>query len=297
MRKKLIIFVLILVFITAFLLIGNFTVKTTTYTITSSKIDEGIIIAQISDFHDTPLKKQIIQKLKKESPDIIVITGDFIDYQRCDINGSINFIKAIKDIAPIYYATGNHEAGQITKFKEMEKELNNLGVNILHDESETLNINNNNISIIGLDDPDYHKVNKSKKTTISSIEFDTDNFCLLLSHRPELFKDYQGFGIDLVLTGHAHGGQIRIPFFGGIYAPHQGLFPEYTSGIFGGETKMIVSRGIGNSRFPIRINNTPELVIINLEKNNFYPKICWPESKNMVYYRCKQEKSGASDSP
>ena len=108
---------------------------------------------------------------------------------------------------------------------------------------------------------DNNKINY--ELTIS--DYDKNKYSILLSHRPELFETYVDNNINLVFTGHAHGGQIRIPFIGGIIAPNQGLFPKYTSGIFTkNETNMIVSRGIGNSLFPFRINNNPELVIVEL---------------------------------
>ena len=107
------------------------------------------------------------------------------------------------------------------------------------------------------------------KTELSNLKYDKNQFSILLSHRPEVFNVYVDNKIDLVLTGHAHGGQIRIPFIGGLIAPNQGIFPKYTSGVFEEDaTTMIVSRGIGNSILPYRINNRPELVIVTLKKNS-----------------------------
>src|SRR5699024_4548454 len=100
---------------------------------------------------------------------------------------------------------------------------------------------------------------------IKNLSYDNDTYSILLSHRPELFATYVSAKVDLVFTGHAHGGQFRIPFIGGLVAPHQGLFPQYTFGIYEEKaTKMIVSRGLGNSIIPLRINNHPELVVVKL---------------------------------
>ena len=94
-------------------------------------------------------------------------------------------------------------------------------------------------------------------------------YAILLSHRPELFETYAACGVDLVLSGHAHGGQFRLPFIGGLIAPNQGLFPKYDAGLFtDGNTNMIVSRGIGNSIIPIRFNNRPEIVLLELRAAN-----------------------------
>ena len=93
-----------------------------------------------------------------------------------------------------------------------------------------------------------------------------DNYTILLAHRPDFFDEYVKSGSDLVLSGHAHGGQFRLPFVGGLYAPGQGFLPEYDSGIYTeGSTSMIVSRGIGNSAFPIRFNNRPEIILVELK--------------------------------
>ena len=114
---------------------------------------------------------------------------------------------------------------------------------------------------MGIDDPDFDENSINLLGEICS-----DNvFTVLLSHRPELFYEYVCAGAELVLSGHAHGGQFRIPFIGGVYAPHQGILPEYDAGLYTeGDTNMYVSRGIGNSDFPIRINNRPEIVFIEL---------------------------------
>lgn len=94
---------------------------------------------------------------------------------------------------------------------------------------------------------------------------DNDGYTILLSHRPELFTTYTASGVDLVFTGHAHGGQFRIPFVGGLVAPNQGFFPEYDAGLYTAETtNMVVSRGVGNSIIPLRINNRPELIVVTL---------------------------------
>lgn len=245
------------------------------YKIVNSKIPDefkNYKIIQISDFHNVKskkLNKDLVENISKEKPDIIVITGDFVDANRTNIDVAINFINNIKDIAKVYYVTGNHEWAA-KEYNQLKKELIKLGVKILDNKLEKITINDSSINLIGINDPSFANeptvedkeiVNKE----INDIDYDDENFTILLSHRPELYDVYVNNSIDLALTGHAHGGQIRLPIIKGILAPNQGLFPKYSEGIFTKEnTTMVVSRGIGNSVFPFRINNRPELVVIEL---------------------------------
>ena len=162
----------------------------------------------------------------------------------------------------IYYVTGNHEIWEISGYYSLKNKIKKIGAIILDNKSIDVEINDNVITILGVDDP--YEVNV--ETELDNLDYGEDRFNLLLSHRPELFSLYRNRNIDLVLTGHAHGGQFRIPFVGGLIAPDQGLFPRYSEGMFESVdgTKMIVSRGLGNSIIPLRINNNPELVVVNL---------------------------------
>ncbi|MEE0880578.1 MAG: metallophosphoesterase, partial [Turicibacter sp.] len=165
---------------------------------------------------------------------------------------------------PIYFVTGNHEAW-INHYDELEKKLLELGVHILRNESISLEINNQYIELIGIDDPEFgvsvdNNLTKTLKTTV------TDSYKILLSHRPEAFKTYVSSGVNLVLSGHAHGGQFRLPVIGGLVAPNQGFFPEFEEGIHTKhQTTMIISRGLGNSIIPQRLFNRPHLIEITLK--------------------------------
>ncbi|MEA4849164.1 MAG: hypothetical protein VB106_18170 [Clostridiaceae bacterium] len=149
--------------------------------------------------------------------------------------------------------------------------MTEAGAVILRNESTAIEYGGNFIRLLGLDDPDF--ITKGNATehasmlniTLKSILSKDNEYTILLSHRPELFDLYAANGIDLVLSGHAHGGQVRLPFVGGLVAPNQGLFPKYYEGVYeNGQMKMVVSRGLGNSIAPVRINNRPELVVITL---------------------------------
>ncbi len=281
MKKKtlIIISIIIILFILCcfYLHYENTTLKVSNYKISNSKIPEefaGYKIVQISDFHNTKsktLKNSLIEEIKKQAPNIITITGDFIDVNRTDTNIALDFIKGINSIAPIYYVPGNHEA-RFNDYEDFKNKLSENKVTVLDNKIEKLFIETEEINLIGINDPDMaHEPSVSNATIVDkelkNIGYDNNKFTILLSHRPELIDTYKENDIDLVLTGHAHGGQIRVPFIGGLFAPHQGIFPKYTSGVHEQDkTTLIVSRGIGNSTFPFRINNKPELVIITLSK-------------------------------
>lgn len=234
---------------------------------------DGFRIAQISDFHNTEIganNKKLISVLKESNPDIIAITGDFIDSRNTDIQLALQFAKEAVKIAPCYYVSGNHEA-RIAEYSTLKEELIKLGVVILEDEGVLIEKSSEKITILGVDDPNIKRdylPNESRfdlDDKLSELLNENDYYTVLLSHRPELFDIYVKNNVDLVLSGHAHGGQFRLPFLGGIVAPDQGFFPEYDSGIYSeNNTSMIVSRGIGNSIIPIRFNNRPEIILIEL---------------------------------
>ena len=273
LKNKITIFSCFVFLFIGYLFCGNNKVIVSRYVISSPKIPKNFNkykIAHISDFHNCPLGNQIVKKLKKEHPDIIVITGDLIDSTQTDIDVSLCFVKELLPIAPVYYVTGNHEAA-ISDYPKFEKRLKELGVSVLDERQIDLTKNGESICLTGIGDANMRdrfepKYKNRIANKLSNLPIHEEKFNILLSHRPEEFGTYSTFGYHLVLTGHAHGGQIRIPFIGGIYAPSQGFFPEYDAGVYTvGDMNMIVSRGIGNSVFPLRVNNFPELVIVHLE--------------------------------
>lgn len=257
---------------------GNTALGLSTYTIESEKIPEsfsGFRIAQVADLHNAEIgeeNKKLLEMLKKAEPDIIVITGDLIDSRRTDIEVALQFVEQAVEIAPCYYVTGNHESRLAKQaYQEFETAIYESGVHVLHDEEVVVERDGYSISIVGVDDISFAQryggtgyVGESDK--LSEL-FSAAEYKILLSHRPELFPIYVDANVDLVFAGHAHGGQLRFPFIGGIFAPNQGFFPEYDAGVFIKDgTNMVVSRGIGNSIFPLRFNNRPELIVVELSK-------------------------------
>lgn len=276
-RKPLLItlFVLLIVFC-VWVYWGNISIQTTVIGISSEKIPKsfhGFTIAQVSDLHNAEFGTQqsrLLHAIKDVSPDFIAVTGDLIDSSHTDVAKAMEFINGAAEIAPVYYITGNHEAWS-EQYAELKQQLLEAGVVILDDGGTTIKYNGSSIQLFGLSDPDFTATGESYKsaamidTKLKAMLHENDEYTILLSHRPEFFDAYAANKIDLVLSGHAHGGQVRLPFIGGLVAPNQGFFPKYTEGVHKkGLTNMVVSRGLGNSIIPVRINNRPELIVITL---------------------------------
>lgn len=236
----------------------------------------GLKIAHISDFHNAKLKNnnsELVSMIKDAQPDIIAITGDLIDSRHTDVQVSIDFVREITKIAPCYYVPGNHESRMEEEYNTLKNALTDLGVTILCDSRATLEKDGQIFTLIGIEDPMFIIEKDSVESTcevirgkLEPLSKENESYTILLSHRPEAFEEYVSAGVDLALTGHAHGGQAQIPFVGGLIAPNQGFFPKYSEGLHTeGKTNMVISRGIGNSLCPLRVNNRPEVVLITLE--------------------------------
>lgn len=253
----------------------NKRIDDTKYTISDDNIPKAFDnykIAHISDLHSVDSwfqadKDKVIEKLIKNQPDIIVVTGDMID---ADVESkkaiTKKFMEDISKIAPVYYVLGNHESTlkkSLDSYLEIIDSIDN--VTLMRNENIKITKDGESIYIVGIDDSVFSK-GLSTLTMIANASegIPEDAYRILLSHRPEKFNDYIESKVNLVYTGHAHGGQIRIPFKGSVFAPDQGLWPTYTEGVFEeDDTTMVISRGIGNStsKFAkIRINNSPEVV-------------------------------------
>ena len=282
MKKKLIPIILsvILTILAIWTVWSNVTVGITHYTVVSNRLPatfDHYKIAVISDLHNAEFGKNnnsLISLIEKEKPDMIAITGDLIDSNKTDIGVAENLVKKLVEIASCYYVTGNHEAWIGEQYQALEEKLLDIGVVVFHDSTEQLTKNNEIIQLAGLDDPGFTDRDSSVQESMLNTKLRnmnlTEDYCVLLSHRPETFNAYASENIDLVLSGHAHGGQFRLPFIGGLIAPNQGFFPKYDAGeYFEKNTTMIVSRGIGNSIIPIRFNNRPEIVIVELTCNKY----------------------------
>jgi len=188
---------------------------------------------------------------------------------------AISFVKQAIHIAPIYYVSGNHEE-RSGIYEDLKTELEKCGVINLDDSSTVIELNGESINLFGMADISFTPVDYMDNVSqydfgerLSNIREEVNHdFTILLSHRPELISIYSNHDIDLIFSGHAHGGQVRLPFIEGLIAPDQGFFPKYTNGIHKkGITSIVISRGLGNSLFPLRVFNRPELVIVTLRSN------------------------------
>ena len=236
--------------------------KTTVYEYKNAGIPEemdGLRILQISDLHNQSFGKEnrrLLSALRECKADVIVITGDLVDSTFTDPSKALAFAEELVKLAPVYYCTGNHEHRlSQTELDAFLKGLSDLGVRVLSDEA----IPFYGGTLVGLQDP-------SSETDILEQLLSREqeaSFTILLSHKPHHIENY--LQADLVLAGHAHGGQVYIPLIGGLIAPGQGYFPKYTKGFYTMEnTTMLVSRGIGNSHRIPRVFNIPELVLLTL---------------------------------
>ena len=240
---------------------------------------DGYTIVQVSDLHNKEFgrgQRRIMSKIAEQNPDVIVITGDMIDSRNTDVGAALDFAKKAAELAPCYYVPGNHENRIPEAYEELKTGLRESGVTILENEAVELERDGKVITLMGVLDPIFNVGKTDEAGNILEDErlvmegqlknLDSLNrFTILLSHRPEMLDIYAAAGINLVFTGHAHGGQWRLPGLGGIIAPGQGFFPAYTEGAHtAGDTTMYVSRGLGNSLMPIRIFNRPELVVVEL---------------------------------
>ena len=265
------------VLLTVFLYYQNNKIDITPYSIKSDKINDSVTIAHLSDLHSKPFKK-VLSKLREIKPDIICVTGDYINDHAKNKEKMFSFAKELVSIAPVYYITGNHER-RLEIFDEIMQSLKECGFNVLLDEIAQAQIKDDKVYILGLDENMAdHKDYRARKAGTFVFrdmkpffdELDKQNgFKIVLSHCPENFEgikelNYLQYDFDIQLSGHAHGGQFILPFIGPVFAPGQGLFPKYARGSFGDRPKLIISRGLGNSEFPFRLFNHPEINVINI---------------------------------
>lgn len=270
------------VIIVVFCYYQNNKIDVTEYIEISKDIKNPVTLVQLSDLHSKPFKK-VLQKLDEIKPDIIAITGDFINDKGRNREKMMRFGKELLDRAPVFYITGNHER-RLEYFDTLMDELKALGFTILLNDTAQISIGSSTITFLGLDEnqadfKDYkaRKNGTFKYKDMSPYFKELDKYTgykVVLSHFPENFEmveenNYSQYDFDLQLSGHAHGGQFILPIIGPVFSPGQGLFPKYARGAFGERPKMIVSRGLGNAEFPLRLFNHPEINVIYLEEDKF----------------------------
>lgn len=268
-RKKYIKSAIVLLIVIALLLFCNFQNKhleTTHYTYEAEQLGvdlDGYRIVQISDLHNAKFGKnnqKLVDRIRECAPDMIVLTGDLVDSNHTNVDRAVQFVNEIVKICPVYYVTGNHEYWLDTsEYENLMDGVASAGVIILDNQVVEISRWDAKFRLVGLDDKSL------ADGTLEALLSDEKELTVVLAHEPQYFARYAGTGVDLVLSGHAHGGQFRLPFVGGIVAPDQGFLPEYTAGeYYMNGTEMIVSRGLGNSVIPVRLFNYPEIVCVEL---------------------------------
>ena len=250
-----------------------------------SRINKSLRIAQISDLHSKEFGRNnntLYKVIMEQEPDIIVATGDLIDSNMKRINAIIEFCSRLNKRVPVYYILGNNEM-RCSGVNEIVEKLKQKNINVLENEIATIKIKDNIINILGLVEKRvdkgemfYSKINSRYEIeNVDSLFRKLENLIgikIVLSHYPENYEyvggySYSKYNFDIMFSGHAHGGQFILPGLGGVFAPGQGLFPKYYNGIYGKKNKLVVSRGLGNSGFPLRLFNRPDLVIVDIVNN------------------------------
>ena len=269
---------IVLAGIIIFLYLQNNILDITQYNIKSSDCG-SLKMVQLSDLHSKPFNK-VLKKTQELNPDIICITGDYINDKCKNKDKMLNFGKELVKIAKVYYITGNHER-RLENFDSIMQELSDIGFIVLLNRISVYNDKGFDVNILGLDEnqadfKDYKArkngtfVYKDMSPYFAELE-NNSGFKIVLSHFPENFENvkemnYSQYDFDIQLSGHAHGGQFCLPFIGPVFSPGQGLFPKYAKGSFGNRPKLIVSRGLGNAEFPFRLFNHPEINVININQ-------------------------------
>lgn len=263
---------------------SNWSIQRTDYELACPRLPgafDGMRIVQISDLHNVEFGFQnetLLNRVRRAAPDAIFITGDLVDSRRTRVGVAVDFVAAASRIAPVYYVPGNHES-RLDDYPQIETLFHREGATVLANGSACLSRLGERLFILGVLDPSFDRSHPHRAGALV-MEDNLANvlrgagldggegahaFTLLLAHRPELHRVYARLGIDVVFSGHAHGGQVRVPGVGGLFAPGQGVLPKVTEGVHVlGGTQLVVSRGLGPSVVPLRVHNRPELVVVDL---------------------------------
>lgn len=285
--RKIIRFVLILSFVFLFVIVvtvGYFYISSKSLTINEYTVEESVTssirILQLSDLHNAEFgdnNEELIDLVKKQSPDLIVMSGDMINRDEENLDIITDLISSLSDAAPIYYGYGNHEVDWIESFgTDLEDKLTQAGAVVLNNSYRDVSVNDSELRIGGY--MGYYRqpgmftqddVQKKSELDFANDFENTDRLKILINHIPTQWVDWDYINIypdDIVFSGHYHGGAIRIPIIDqGLYAPYVGWFPPYTKGLFSGtQAKCVLSTGLGSEHNIPRLNNPPEIVVVDV---------------------------------
>ena len=289
MRKRfwirIVILVLVLICLSGFIgyeyYISKHHLAVTDYAIESGKLEDSVRIVQLTDLHNSEFgdgNEELIDLVEAQHPDLIFVTGDLLnsDEERMDI--AVSLLERLNVIAPVYFSYGNHEKEYEERYGEdIQALFEQTGTKVLEFGYEDITVKGQALRIGGLygycvpaEFLETGEADPQECAFLSDFQ-DTDRYTILLCHMPHCWVENDGISswdIDCVFSGHIHGGQIKLPFIGGLYAPDQGFFPEWTDGLFYSKDQnkvMVLSRGLGSTEQIPRWNNVPEVVTVDLE--------------------------------
>ena len=259
---------------------SNMTFKTTEYTVESPFLPNAFNnyrIAQISDLHDNVFGQdgsKLLEAIDDAEPNIVVLTGDIVSRRTQNTDAVIDELKPIAEKYPTYYIRGNHELYRdqsMENAEEFYKDLDAIGIIRLENRTVTLMHREATIRLVGLMEPLGCYEYSSPPKMDELLGEKGDGYTILLAHNPLPFQTYVDWGADLILSGHVHGGVIRLPFIGGLLSPERSFFPAYSKGVYqSGKQSMVVSTGMGGPRFPFRLFNDQELVVVTLTSQSIH---------------------------
>lgn len=286
MKRKtiLILVLLVVVFIFADVWCSYNLLKVNSFTYHTDKVNKPINAVVIADLHDHSFGKdneRLISKIKEINPDFVLMAGDFVNGNSQDASKTYTIVEELVKDYPVYYSLGNHEIDYMNYHhdtnQELLKKVRELGATVLDKDYVDINVNGNDLRIGGMYDyafgfDDFNSAESASpeiKQFLHEFE-DSDALKIMLAHRPDsfIFGDASSYwDIDLVISGHNHGGQFVIPFLGGLYGGDQGFFPEYVHGLYKKDKMHIfITSGLGShiQKLP-RFNNIPEIALIQIE--------------------------------
>lgn len=276
-RLVIILFILILACLASIWVSYNW-LTVTHFTVRSSKISEPFRIVLVSDLHEHQFgrdNEKLAEKIREQSPDLIIIDGDMINGDSENADTAVELVRALKETAPVYYSFGNHEYSYMEAgHEDLTEELEAAGAVVLNYQSIDIDVKGNQIRLGGLYEYGFETGMQSEEENERAIPYleeyaDTDRYLIMCAHRPESFYPWDmadQWGIDLVLSGHLHGGQVIIPGVGGLYNSLDGFFPKFDYGQYKlGDSDMVITRGLGsNPKMLPRFNNPPEIAVVDV---------------------------------
>lgn len=273
--RRVLLFLIFILFCVGFFHWSNHSLQVQRFTFTSPRLPagfDGCVIVQLSDLHGALFgedNRDLLKVVAKERPDYIFLTGDLLDQYRATPHSyAASLGGALADIAPTYFVTGNHEWA-LPDVPGLKRALEVAGVQVLTNEYTVLARDGDNAVLAGIDDPNGYADQKTPEEVAEEVRAAfADPFWILLAHRNNYFEDeYCRLGADLVISGHGHGGLVRLPFTDGLVSVERTFFPSYTAGFYqAGGADLFVSRGLGNSGRTFRLFNRPQVAVLTLKR-------------------------------